>query len=234
MTRNTSRTACYVFALAARFALVVSAAILGVSEAPAVAPRGRIIDPPAAATPGQIERQELDGRNVHNVGRVLFHVTNFGLLGSMPGTVARFADAPSAQWPPGSRVEYLFAAGPWIGAIRRAEPHVSGLVETPDRVSFDFRPGASDIDRIYRTRTFEPHSARLPAADADGDGDGRIDEDPLNGRDDDGDGLIDEDFGAISDQMFTCEYADDDPAIRLAVPDHRPLGILVRQSTYAW
>lgn len=36
---------------------------------------------------------------------------------------------------------------------------------------------------------------------ADDDGDGRADEDPLNGRDDDGDGRVDEDFAAVSDAM---------------------------------
>lgn len=36
---------------------------------------------------------------------------------------------------------------------------------------------------------------------ADDDGDGRVDEDRLDGQDNDGDGLIDEDFAAISDEM---------------------------------
>ncbi len=39
------------------------------------------------------------------------------------------------------------------------------------------------------------------SAQADDDGDGLVDEDPLDGLDNDGDGLIDEDYAAISDAM---------------------------------
>lgn len=38
---------------------------------------------------------------------------------------------------------------------------------------------------------------------ADDDGDGQVDEDPLDGADNDGDGLIDEDFAAVGDAMVT-------------------------------
>ncbi|MBU8869729.1 MAG: hypothetical protein KOO60_02530 [Gemmatimonadales bacterium] len=40
---------------------------------------------------------------------------------------------------------------------------------------------------------------------ADDDGDGRVDEDPLDGRDNDGDGHVDEDFAAISDAMVVVD-----------------------------
>jgi len=39
------------------------------------------------------------------------------------------------------------------------------------------------------------------STDADDDGDGRTDEDPLDGRDNDGDGAVDEDYAAISHRM---------------------------------
>ncbi len=42
---------------------------------------------------------------------------------------------------------------------------------------------------------------------ADDDGDGLVDEDPLDGQDNDGDGRWDEDFGAISDAMTTVYLA---------------------------
>src|SRR3989442_12489633 len=51
---------------------------------------------------------ELEGRTVHNCNNLLLHVTNFGLIGSEPGSRQPFAGAPSAQWPAGSSTEYLY------------------------------------------------------------------------------------------------------------------------------
>ncbi len=50
-------------------------------------------------------------------------------------------------------------------------------------------------------REGDPGGRRGFSRDADDDGDGLIDEDPLDGRDNDGDGLIDEDYAAISHSM---------------------------------
>ncbi|MBE0566229.1 MAG: T9SS type A sorting domain-containing protein [Krumholzibacteria bacterium] len=47
-----------------------------------------------------------------------------------------------------------------------------------------------------------PGGLRGFSARADDDGDGLVDEDPLDGIDNDGDGLVDEDFAAISDAMI--------------------------------
>src|SRR6185503_5520589 len=52
--------------------------------------------------------------------------------------------------------------------------------------------------------------------------------------DDDGDGLCDEDFAATGQQMFSAEYYDDIPEIRQLLPEHVPLRIRVRQTSYAW
>ena len=56
----------------------------------------------------------LDGSSVHNVGALQMHLFNWGEWGSHPGTAQPYSHAPSAQWPGGSGVEYLFAAGLWI------------------------------------------------------------------------------------------------------------------------
>jgi hypothetical protein len=176
----------------------------------------------------------LDGSPVHNVGNIFLHVSNFGLIGSLPGSNAPYAGAPSAQWPKGSPVEYLFAAGLWVGAVFNGERHVTTGVGFQNGIQFEFAPGASELDRIYRTRELDAGGARLPAPNADDDRDGRVDEDWLDGRDNDGDGRIDEDFAAISNQMFFCEYRDDDPTIRLRLPDHQPLHLHVQQSSMAW
>jgi hypothetical protein len=64
--------------------------------------------------------------------------------------------------------------------------------------------------------------------------DGKIDEDWLNGRDDDGDTRIDEDYAAISKQMFSCWYTDNQPVALQIFPEHNPLNLFVRQESYQW
>lgn len=60
-----------------------------------------------------------------------------------------------------------------------------------------------DSSRSFSTVVAEGAAAgqRGFSAHRDDDGDGAVDEDPLDGRDNDGDGRIDEDFAAISDAM---------------------------------
>jgi hypothetical protein len=170
-----------------------------------------------------------DGSFVHNCGNVLLNITNFGLIGSQPGTNRPYSGAPSAQWPKGSTTEYLWSAGLWLGAEKNGEKHV-----TTGQYEIEFRPGTTDLDRIYRTREGALGGERKPSSNADDDHDGKIDEDWLDGRDNDGDGRIDEDFAAISNQMFFCEYSDTDPNIKLRYPDHLPLELAVQQSSLCW
>ena len=92
----------------------------------------------------------------------------------------------------------------------------------------------SDGDRI-RVGTFDALSLeheglfdgcergkRYPHPRRDDDGDGSVDEDPLDGMDNDGDGSIDEDFAAIGDEMFVTVGVD------------RGTGLVRRQSSYTW
>ena len=172
---------------------------------------------------------ELEGDNVHNVGELQMHIGNWGLFGSWPGTSLRFAEAPSAQWPAGSGVEYLFAAGLWVGAIKGGVPAVSTAV-----YQAEFRPTQDPVDQIYQTAEGAQGGNRLPSRVADDDADGTVDEDWLNGIDDDGDGKIDEDFAAVSKQMFSCRYIDDYPTAMQQYPQHNPLHIMIRQESYQW
>jgi hypothetical protein len=48
---------------------------------------------------------------------------------------------------------------------------------------------------------------RAPMPNPDDDGDGRVDEDRLDGLDNDGDGFVDEDFAAVGDEMTVSDYS---------------------------
>ena len=72
----------------------------------------------------------LDGSSVHNVGQLQMNVGNWGMFGSWPGAGLPFSEAPSAQWPAGSGVEYLFTAGLWVGALKAGVPAVSTSATT--------------------------------------------------------------------------------------------------------
>ncbi len=172
----------------------------------------------------------LDGSNVHNVGELQMHIGNWGAFGSYPGSANPFSEQPSAQWPAGSGVEYLYVAGLWIGALKAGVPAV-----TTSAYAAEFRPNQSEPrDIVYRTAEGMRGGSRAPAATADDDQDGSIDEDWLNGYDDDGDGQIDEDFAAISKQMFASQYTDYGTSSIQIYPNHNPLSLHVRQESYEW
>jgi hypothetical protein len=171
----------------------------------------------------------LTGENVHNVGELQMHVGNWGNFGSLPGSANTFSEAPSAQWPAGSGVEYLFYSGIWIGAVKDGVPVVSTATWP-----FECLPTQDPVDVIYQSAEGIQGGARSPSSVADDDGDGTVDEDWRNGRDDDGDGLVDEDFAAVSKQMFSCWYTDDQPAAMQRFPQHNPLHVKIRQESYQW
>jgi hypothetical protein len=216
------------FSRCAYFALACAACLLlGLA---ADARRGATLPPTGKSPSADLNRVLVtDGSNVHNVGELHMHVGNWAFFGSTPGSGAPFADAPSAEWPSGSGIEYLYAAGLWVGAIKNGVPAVSTAL-----YEFEMRPTEDPIDIIYRSSEWAPNGKRHPDPDADDDGDGMVDEDWLNGRDDDGDAMIDEDFAAVSDQMFSCWHTDNQPIALETYPQHNPLDIMLRQETYQW
>ncbi|MBN1164329.1 MAG: hypothetical protein JXB45_07105 [Candidatus Krumholzibacteriota bacterium] len=156
------------------------------------------------------------------------NVTNWGIFGSMPKSEYPMAEVPSAQYPASSGVEYLYAAGLWVGAVKNGIPSVStGYPET------EFRPPQGALYTIYSSQEGDLRGDRFPGP-ADDDGDGRYDEDWLNGLDDDGDGYVDEDFAASGKQMFSCWFTDDQESCSLLWPEHRPLNVHIRQESYQW
>lgn len=180
----------------------------------------------------------IDGSYVMNIGDLQLNITNFGLIGSQYTDVSTFSDAPSGQWPAGSGNEYLWGAGLWIGGVSRAQRHVStGLYER------ELRPLNRAQDTIYEARNAQVvrpsgnpgiRGVRLPQPGCDDDGDGRTDEETLNGFDDDGDGLVDEDFGQLGQQMMVCTMYDNTAVSREQYPDHVPMDLKVVQTAFGW
>lgn len=179
-----------------------------------------------------------DGSAVLTVGRLHLNITNFGLLGSRYSVTSTYSNAPSCQWPGGTGHEYLYGAGLWVGARRDGRATVScaqPISEFSPPAGLDggmFEARSRTVVRPAGSGAVSGTPGDLP--DGDDDGDGRRDEDPLDGRDNDGDGLIDEDFAQRGAQMFSCLLLDDTPLVRQLHPDHRPLGLRVRQEACAW
>lgn len=180
----------------------------------------------------------VDGSGVLNAGRINVNITNWGLIGSQFSTYTTYSDAPSVQWPGGSGMEYVFAAGLWIGGSRNGVVSVStGQYET------EILPGPEPENVLYEaweTVLVAPVHGGVPTGvpgdlpEGDDDGDGRVDEDPLDGFDNDGDGRVDEDFAQLGSQMLTCLMRDDTRLAGQMFPNHRPLNVEVRFSACAW
>jgi len=209
----------------------------------AFAPRAAAKAPPDLADPPDRRGDPrgvhvLDGSYVMNVGELQVNITNHGLIGSQYTQTSTYSEAPSAQWPAGSGVEYLWSAGLWVGGILESQRRVStGQYER------EFRPGPDPEDTIYEARDARlvrpiaqatPQGRRGPSSGRDDDRDGRADEDLPDGHDNDGDGRIDEDWAQVGDQMMVATMYDDTPIAAEIYPDHRPLHLKVVQKCYGW
>jgi hypothetical protein len=212
---------------AASAALVLAAALCGAG--PAWARDAR----PGPA--GGLRIDELAGW-VHDAGNLLLHVSNRGFFGR-----SRFdATQPSAEWPAGSNHNYLYAAGLWVGGVisrgGAQDTMVSaGLYQEGEFTNRTPDEGCGDPPEGI-CRTFEGAPSGLRRFDDDGDG--LVDEDPLDGADNDGDGREDEDFAGISQQMFRTVYYDTSIFFNQFFPDeadkHTPMGLRIEQESYAW
>ena len=69
---------------------------------------------PSAPDPGgpALRIDEFSGW-FHGAGELLLHISNRGLF----GTAGQDETFPSGEWPAGTREDYLFAAGLWVGGV---------------------------------------------------------------------------------------------------------------------
>jgi hypothetical protein len=207
--------------------LILPVLFLSVSLALVLAAAARSPLPASKGGVGPNRILILDGSPVHDAGNLWVHASNFGMIGSWPGANLPFSFAPSAQWPGGSNVEYLYTAGLWVGGLLGGVPSVStGSYE------FEYRANQDPRDIVYYGAFGAPAGKRVPSPYADDDMDGMIDEDILDGYDNDGDGLIDEDYAGISNQMLSRIFRDDTPEAISIYPLHRPLHLVVREESY--
>jgi hypothetical protein len=182
-----------------------------------------------AGPTGTLAVPEIGGPGrVTTAGRLWMKSTNIGHMGN---PFPALSSDPGAQWPGSSGVEYLYNWSLWVGARRST----AGPGTERYRVSagIEWRPPSLDPeDRIYRAYEGEIGGLR----EIDDDGDGRWDEEWLNGRDDDGDGRIDEDFAAISEAMDAFDMRDDTPQATgyNGGEAHLPLGLHVHQRTLSF
>jgi hypothetical protein len=162
-------------------------------------------------------------------GAFAMRITNIGSVGNPFFEQGRSFD-PSFEFPRGSGNEGLKHADLWVGAY---VPSL-GAYRVSGGPLLEWRPTLEPDDRV-RTAYGGQFGAQ-PFVDDDGDG--RVDEEALNGKDDDGDGEIDEDLGVSASQQLYAEYTDDRPeAVAYGYSGgeaHVPMHLDVKQEAFTW
>jgi hypothetical protein len=168
--------------------------------------------------------------------------SNNSTLGRVAGGSTAQSTPPDGfgiEYPTGSGIEHIFGAGPWIGAIidtaLPGNPPSKIMAVTTGYEGWsgpylEFFGNPDGRDSFFITSIHDHNGYNRRGFDDDGDG--KIDEDELDGVDNDGDGLIDEDYGAVSECDAYVGYTD--TATTPIVQGHVPLGIKVWQRSFAW
>lgn len=140
---------------------------------------------------GRAQEQSFANKSVTTPARAQHAVT------VSPGRVT-FTSTPAGRWtsfgPTGA--PSLIHDGGFVVTAHDASGGVVTIADT--RRGLDPAPGIAGVTEV---KEGVPGGARYPSTSADDDGDGLVDEDPLDGVDNDGDGKVDEDFAAIGDAM---------------------------------
>jgi hypothetical protein len=165
---------------------------------------------------------------VLDAGRFAMRVTNIGVMGNAFFNKGLSFD-PSFEFPRGSGHECLEHAELWVGATRD-----DGTVGVSGGPMFEWRPTLDPNDVVLRRYAGD----RGTRATFDDDGDGKIDEEILDGKDNDGDGEIDEDIQFPAQELCASTYTDDTKeATEFGYENgeqHVPLGLTVVQQAMAW
>lgn len=153
-----------------------------------------------------------DNSKYTNVGNIGITVTNFGTYGH--GFVL-WPEQPSCEFPLGSGIEHLFDGGIWIGGYR------TDNLQGGNRVGPFVTTGAIDVSSVTtRGGGFEfTNAAGSKVKERSSLFDSRV-------------------FSpsAISHQDFIMNFTDTNTVFLNGEPilDHIPLGVTIRQETYAW
>ena len=165
---------------------------------------------------------------VLDAGRVAMRVTNVGVMGNAFFNKGLSSD-PSFEFPRGSGHECLEHAELWVGATRD-----DGTIGVSGGPMLEWRPTLDPNDLVLRRYAGD----RGTRGGYDDDGDGKIDEELLDGKDNDGDGEIDEDIQFPAQEACAATYTDDTKEATEFGYDngerHVPLGLSVVQESYAW
>jgi hypothetical protein len=163
-----------------------------------------------------------------DAGRFAMRVTNIGVMGNAFFNKGLSYDA-SFEYPRGSGHECLEHAELWVGATRD-----DGTIGVSGGPVFEWRPTLDPNDLVVRRYAGD----RGTRANVDDDGDGKIDEELLDGKDNDGDGEVDEDVQFPAQETCASTYTDDTKeATEFGYENgeqHVPLGLSVAQQAHAW
>lgn len=145
----------------------------------------------------------------HNVGKLVFGITNFGTMGRPP-----FRDCFTnekilmAEFPKNSNTTHLYRAGLWVGAISGRDTLVSTAIEQNIKQR-EFNPDVPPFgDFVYRSNA----NPDMPGYD---------------------EAISEQDFITVYSDTFTADV----PDLGFDAIDfrgHNPLGIEVTQSSFAW
>ncbi|MGA9116792.1 MAG: hypothetical protein WB626_08460 [Bacteroidota bacterium] len=163
----------------------------------------------AAGGEGALPAKPLEDtdRNYTSVGNLRLTVTNFGTIGTRN---SYWPDQPSCEYPAGSRIEHVYQGGLWVGGVSRLSGQTLVSTGATDRASGN-RIGAgyeftSELEAGLTERSSLPESRFY-------------------------------DPEAISHQDFLAVCSDlnrRNPSTGDTIPEHTPMGIVVRQKSFAW
>ena len=178
-----------------------------------------------------VARATMDIANngpILDAGRFAMRITNVGVIGNAFFNKGLSFD-PSYEFPKGSGHECLEHAELWVGATRD-----DGTVGVSGGPILEWRPTLDPNDVVLRRYAGD----RGTRATFDDDGDGKVDEEFLDGIDNDGDGEIDEDLRFPAQETAACTYTDDTKqAVEFGYDNgerHVPFGLTVKQEAHAW